>query len=450
MISSERSQRRRERHKKKQELLRAKLKLTEHRKQAEFLWSPRRFNVVPAGRRSGKTEIGKRRLIRKALECPHDEGHFVAAAPTYTQAKKIFWKDLKRYTEQFWIGTKKDSVSETEMTITLRNAAVIRVMGLHEPERIEGEPVDHILIDEIANVKPQAWQEHISPALDTIGRPGSADFTGVPEGRNHYYELYETARKDTSGDWFATTWMSSEILPPEYIAAAKRRLDALVYKQEYEASFISFAGLAYYGYQESTHVVPELQYVPHDDLILCFDFNTAPGICIVAQERNGVTDCIGEVYIPQHSNTPMVCRALLEDWGSHAGRVLMYGDATGGAKKTSSVAGSDWELIEQELSPVFGDRLLNKVPSSNPSERARVNAMNSHLMNTAGEWHLRMDPHKVPNLIRDMENTSVIEGTGEINKRDKKWSHMTDALGYYVAEEHGLDSGSSVSVIDAF
>ena len=42
--------------------------LREHAEQLRLLRSPARFRVVAAGRRSGKTERGKRRLVRKALE----------------------------------------------------------------------------------------------------------------------------------------------------------------------------------------------------------------------------------------------------------------------------------------------------------------------------------------------------------------------------------------------
>ena len=51
-----------------------------------------RFPLVPAGRRSGKTERFKRFIIKRANA---KKGMYFAAAPTHEQAKKIFWKDLK-------------------------------------------------------------------------------------------------------------------------------------------------------------------------------------------------------------------------------------------------------------------------------------------------------------------------------------------------------------------
>jgi hypothetical protein len=58
--------------------------------------SPHRFNVVPAGRRSGKTELAKRKLVRRALAATTSwVPSFFAAAPTRDQAKRIYWDDLK-------------------------------------------------------------------------------------------------------------------------------------------------------------------------------------------------------------------------------------------------------------------------------------------------------------------------------------------------------------------
>ncbi len=55
-----------------------------------------RFPIVPAGRRSGKTERAKRFIAKQAMENPNEK--YFAAAPTYNQAKKIWWDDLKMLT----------------------------------------------------------------------------------------------------------------------------------------------------------------------------------------------------------------------------------------------------------------------------------------------------------------------------------------------------------------
>jgi hypothetical protein len=143
---------------------------------------------------------------------------------------------------------------------------------------------------------------------------------------------------------------------------------------------------------------------------------------------------IGEVHIPRNSTTPAVCRKIALDWGDHGGPVHVYGDATGGARGSARVQGSDWDLVRAELRPVFGDRLSIRVPPANPQERARVNAVNSRLMSAAGDIRLMVDPLKAPNVVKDLEGVRLLAGgSGELDKRaDPKLSHISDALGYYV------------------
>jgi hypothetical protein len=135
-----------------------------------------------------------------------------------------------------------------------------------------------------------------------------------------------------------------------------------------------------------------------------------------------------------------VCDKLLETYRYHKGDIYCYGDSTGGAGGSAKVKGSDWDLVKDTLYPVYGNRLKFRVPKANPRERVRVNSVNSRLLNTYNEVFLVVDQHKCPFLIRDFEGTRVIEGgTGEIDKkRDPELTHLTDAVGYYVAKEYPI------------
>lgn len=406
-----------------------------HEEQLRYWHSPYRFNVVPAGRRSGKTERAKRKVVKCALRgTQYTPARYFLAAPTRDQAKRIFWDDLKAM-----IPTDLQlKVSETDLMIRLP-LSEIWVIGMDKPQRMEGTPWDGGVLDEYANMKPQAWGENVRPALSD--RKGWCDLIGVPEGRNHYYDQYQSARAEMltlgeDGEWGAFHWLSADILPQEEIDAARRDLDLLTFQQEYEASFVNFGGRAYYPFNESEHCLP-VEYDPGRDLNFCFDFNVAPGVAVVCQEFDYGTGVCGEVYIPQNSNTPAVCQRLVVDWGEHPGRVNCYGDATGGAKGSAKVEGSDWDLIEQELRPVFGGRLSFYVPSANPAERARVNAVNSRIKASDGTVRFRVDQKKAPYLVKDLAGVRTLKGgSGEIDKNhDKKLTHPSDALGYYINEE---------------
>ena len=426
-----------------------------HPEQARLWRSQARFNVVPAGRRSGKTEIcGKRKMMLKALkggQWPDWRGF--AAAPTRDQARRIFWEDLKKLVPPV---LQAKTPSESRLTIHLVNGSEIHVLGMDKPERIEGPPWDHGVLDEYANMKKKTWTQHVRPALSD--RLGSCDFIGVPEGRNHYYDLYRDAqaeaihalKKGRTPEWDAFHWISADILPVTEIEAARRDLDDLSYQQEYEASFVNFSGRAYYPFLEQTHCVP-LTYKKKNDLIFCFDFNVAPGTAVVIQEQympsrgrgsklwgSGV---IGEVYIPQNSNTLLVCEKLIDDWGKHEGRIFCYGDATGGAGGSAKVLGSDWQLIKEKLWSHYGiERVFFKVPNHNPRERDRVNSVNSRLSNMYGEIRMMVDPSKAPRVVRDFEGVALLEGGAGVidKKKNPELSHLTDGIGYYVWIEYPI------------
>ena len=425
------------------------------------LWaSCARFRVVPAGRRSGKTELAKRYLIIQALNHHNTigtmDGWYVFAAPTRDQAKRIYWDDLKDMIPGYLMMFKP---RESDLSIKLWNGAKIQVLGMDVPERVEGPPLDGIILDEYANMKSNLWHANIRPALDTEGRNGWAWFIGVPEGRNHYYETFKFALNHENDEWDAFTWFSSAVLSPEKIEQAKKDMDPLLYQQEYEASFVTYAGRAYYSFERESHAVKQLPYNPTAPLILCFDFNKSPGTCAILQEQayegprkdvaKKVTAAIGEIWIPKNSNTPMVCNQVVDRWGQHRGEVLAYGDATGGITTTQSsrTSGSDWDQIEAIMTKHFGNRFMMDVPLANPPERVRINAMNSRLKTYDGLVHFLLDEKKCPRLINDLESVGLTDdGKGKLDKpKGDPLTHISDGVGYYVVREFPIHEAAAES-----
>lgn len=405
--------------------------------------SPARFRVVAGGRRSGKTERAKRRLIRCCLRPPLVGARYFAAAPTRDQAKRIFWEDLKALAPREWVS----DVRESELEIRFRQGSTLVVVGLDRPQRIEGTPWDGGVVDEYAEVKASAWKSSIRPGLSTLGRPGWCWFTGRPKGRNHFYDLWRNAA--SLEGWAAFHWKSADVLPPDEIEAARRELDPLTFAQEYEADWVNFTGLAYHCWSP----IRNLRQVDYDNrlpLVFCFDFNVQPGVAVVLQERQEGTCVIGQVHIRNSSNSTRVCRRLLKDWRHiHNGPVLIYGDATGGRRDTRSET-NDWDVIRDYLTKGDVEERIQgwpdvrtRVGKSNPFERDRVNSMNTRLQNASGQVRLFVDPNKAPDVVRCFEGTVVLEGgSGEIDKkRTPDLTHWTDALGYYVHADFPVTGG---------
>lgn len=447
----------------------------EHERLESSTWpfGPVRFALIAAGRRSYKSERMKRRAIRNCLtEARHEDHWAVLAAPTHDQAKGIFWEDCKRLAPARLVR----KVSEVDRSLRFVTGAELSVVGLDKPARIEGRPLDFFGCTEFADVKVDAWESHVRPMLDNVGenepRLGCAWLEGVPDGkRNDLFRLrnkfleFIAAGDPTYGVFW---WKTADVQAPEVVEAARKSMDPRLFRQEYEASFEDYAGLAYYPFSRAVHASEPLSrfYRKDRELFLCFDFNVSPGVAVVAQEinydgkRDGIEDAplaaLGEVWIEKHSNTPMVCRKLAADWGRHEGPVLVYGDATGGAQGSAKVGGSDWDLIFAGDSPLrraFGGRMRSCVPKRNPSERARVTAVN-HLLQTAEEppvVSLLVCPARCPKLVEDFEAVSILEGTdGEIDKKtDKRITHLTDAFGYCIEARYPVIDRTAATIVPA-
>ena len=174
-------------------------------------------------------------------------------------------------------------------------------------------------------------------------------------------------------------------------------------------------------------------------MIFCFDFNVNPGVAVICQEQvftSGVegTGVIGEVWIENNSNTYRVTAELCDQWKNHLGPVYCYGDASGGSRHTSQTEGSDWELIKKGLYRRFPGRYHIRIPGANPSVRARINAVNSRCKAMDGTVRLMVDPAKAPHVVKDLEGTPVTP-EGLIDKeKDSSLSHLSDSIGYYLAE----------------
>lgn len=422
-------------------------KLRYHKEQARFWTSPHRFNVIPSGRRSGKTELaGKRKIVLKAIKgsMKWPDYNVFIGAPTRDQVRRIYWKDIKAMVPPSLIAGKP---SESRLTMELVHGSTIALLGMDKPERAEGSPWNHGVLDEYGNMKPETWTEHILPAL--ADRGGSCDLIGVPEGRNHYYGVAQVAQADDTGVWGYYHWISADILSPEEVELRKRNMDELTYRQEMEGAFISFTGMAYYNWNEDVQVGNFLRYYnPKRPIVLAMDFNIDPGVAAIIQEvphtipgqihiiGKTTTAVIGEVWIPRASNTMRVCRRFLKEWGSHEGELYVYGDATGGAQGSAKVEGSDWDIVKKMFQPKFGGRVYYRVPKQNPRERARVNAVNSRMLNMHGEIYLAVDSSCI-HTIDDFGGVRVKDdGSGMIDKgRDPMLSHLSDGIGYYINKE---------------
>ena len=428
-----------------------------HAEQQRFVRSETRFLAACGGRRSGKSRIARDRLMVRAMRAhithPHVKDYnAIIGAPTRDQVKRLHWRQalliipraIKPYCD----------ISLSEMRIGFPNNAVVRFVGFDKPERAEGESLDDAVLDEIADMKEEAWTLSVRPSLGTKGRPGRCTFIGKPRGRNHWWRIWSEAAEKNG--WEQFHWNSEDILEPEEIASLKEDLDPISYDQEVRANFVNFTGRAYYSFFKDVQASKVLQYDPRRSLDFSFDFNVEPGTAGVSQEltwegrfefpevylagenvkpflKGRYTGVIDEVWQPHNSNTLQVAKELIRKWAPiHTGLVNVYGDATGGARRTSAIYGSDWDLIKLEFAKVPNWTVKYHYPRANPPERDRVNSVNARLMATDGHVRMMVCRDKAPHHADDFEGVIVKDGTGVIDKTSKWLTHCSDGIGYKI------------------
>lgn len=404
--------------------------LKHHDVQHALITDDVRFKVVPAGRRSGKTERAKRYVVKQAFTTPL---HYFIAAPTRDQVKRIYWSDIKALC--FSETLPKNAVSESELSIQLPNGARITLVGLDQPQRMEGVAWGGGVIDEIADVKADAWALNIKPALDTIHpmNPNHRPWCwliGVPDGLNHYYDMAEYARSSGDADWKLYTWHSADILPPDVVDAARRSMPLKQFKQEYEASFETSNGRIYEDYGVHNYTTDVIQ--PHEQLLWFHDFNFTPLSSGVGVRRGNDLYCLDEIIL-----TSAVARQSAEEFVSkyltHQNKnVIIYGDPAGRAGEKHGHA-SDYTELEAVLRR-NGWKVERRVKNSAPAIRDRQNAVRTKILNGEGKTSLYVNPKRCPYTHKGLATASIKQGSTFLEVEDD-YQHITTAVGYCVEYE---------------
>lgn len=429
--------------------------LMDHNVQLELITDEVRFKVVPAGRRSGKSERFKRFMARKAMDTPNQ--NLFIGAPTRDQVKRIYWNDMKLLSLSS-IHDKKPS--ETEMIIHYPNGSTIQLVGLDKPERFEGIDWTGGGIDEIANVKEKAWAENIKPALDTFN-PLQPDhrvwcwFLGVPEGLNHYYDMAQYALNNGDPDWKLYTWKSSDILPPDVIASAKRLLSKRQYRQEYEASFETVSGRIYEDYNKENHTSDKIK--KHEQILWMHDQNFTPlssAIAVIRKEKRQVRDSLGLIIVGRFDMVDTIhildeivlssaiskqsALEFVEKYKKHKNKsVLIYGDPAGRQGEKHGHA-SDYTELEAVLA-TNGWEFERRVSLAAPAIKDRQNSLRALICNATEERRLYVNPNKAEYVDKGLSTVQTKKGSSFQEDQSNEYQHITTAVGYMTAYEYPVD-----------
>lgn len=377
-----------------------------------------RFKVVVAGRRFGKTHLAIRELCYYA-RMPEQEVWYVA--PTYKQAKMIVWRKLKNKLQHLrWI----QKANESELTILLKNGSTIALKGADNEDSLRGVGLDYLIMDEFADIDPEAFFEVLRPTL--ADRQGRAMFIGTPKGiANWAYDLYQMEH-DYPDAWrsFQYTTIDGGNVTAEEIEAAKRDLDERQFRQEFLATFETYTGRIYYAFDRVQNVksAPESESKTGDigAVYIGMDFNIDPMSAVVAVRHGDNLYVIDEIRMFS-SNTQEAVDEIKSRYPKT--KIWVYPDPAARQRKTSAGGATDITILQNA-------GFVVKAPNSHTPVRDRINAVNSRLSDATGIRRLFINS-KCKYTLEGLERHTYKEGTTTPDK-DSGYDHMMDALGYMV------------------
>ena len=345
----------------------------------EILSDSNRFKVLVCGRRWGKTVLSLMYLMKDPFQA-NERRWFIT--PTYRQGKMIVFPILRQMFQGF-TGAK---LNESEMSVVFNNGAELAVKGADNEHNLRGVELTKCVMDEMAYIKPHVWEEIVYPMLATT--QGCALFIGTPNGYDTMYDLYSRGQSDP--DW--KSWQFKTIdggfVPADEIAKAKKTMDPVRFRQEFEASFETTGNRAAWNFDRNIHVkkAAELSSYKWWGCDFNVDYMSAVLAC---QYTDGTIHYYDEIRL-KNSNTEEMARKMK----AIEPNIEVYPDPAGSARSTTSNR-SDHHILRD-----YG--FVIRAKKAHPSHIDRLNALNRKLLDADGNVTMTVD-HKCKYLIKDLE-----------------------------------------------
>ena len=388
-----------------------------------------RFQYWLAGRRGGKTHAVKKKIRDKVYESP-EGAEIVYIGPTNQHAKEIIWEPLiDEFDEAGWSYKAYVSKSRFELPGNRK----VYVIGAEKISRIRGHAIYHAFLDELAFFQVDLgmmWRA-LRPTLADLS--GGATLTTTPDGKGtQAYDLWIEAQ--SKPEWSTHFWrtLDNPWIPASEVEEARHSLDEKSFRQEFEAEWMSFVGLAYYSFDENLHIKKQKPLDLAYPIKMCFDFNVNPTTLILSQKIDGINRYIKE-YSLKNSSTEQTVLDFCEDH-KHIAKdarhdLRIRGDASGN-NRSSATGYSDYKYVQDILSDK-GFRFSVDVPRRNPAIVDRVKYVNSWLKSFDGRHRVEIDP-SCRELIRDLASQSL---NGRHPSDKNNLGHKADAMGYDIYYE---------------
>lgn len=265
-----------------------------------------RFIALCAGVRSGKTYAAARELLRRVYADRWAKSGpllYWAVAPTHDLGE-VQWREVMSALAGP-AAVLVRNVHRTDRRVELAGDITIEFKSAHVPERLVGVGLDGLWIDEAARVDERAWTGQLRMRLSD--RLGWGLFSTTPLSRNWFYrEIWRRgdphdalAMPDYSRTHFTTAQNTALPHLAAEVERARRELPARYFEREYLASFDSFIGQVFEGFDRRVHVFADVDAPARFDEVrvgVDWGFRNPGAMIVVGRDGDGCWWTLDERY----------------------------------------------------------------------------------------------------------------------------------------------------------
>lgn len=396
-------------------------------KQAEIMSSKKRFRIVNAGRRFGKSYLAGYEMLAQALN--KDNSVIWYIAPTLPMARKIMWDGwLRTNVPKEYI----EKCNEQMMVMRFKNGSIIYCLTADDPDSLRGTGIDLMVIDEAAMIKDPDFWETIRPNLADAHHDGKCLIISTPKGYNWFYDLFQKAKYDSkykkSWDCFQYTTIEGGNVTKEELEEARASMSKKMFEQEFYASFETMSNRIYYNFDRTLNSCEEEDWFGTGDVHVGIDFNVNPmtAACFVmTRNKKGEPIAIEfDEIVEPNSDTQDLSNKLKAKFPYAT--IYAYPDPTCHKRQTNAIGGvSDFDILQK-------NGFIVCCPNHPYASKDKWNTVNTALCNANGERHLFIVKEKCPHTRKSLEGYVFKESNKSEPDKSSGLDHISDAFAYFV------------------
>ena len=403
------------------------------------------YKILYGSAGSSKSFSTAQKIVKRCIE---EHGHRVWAfrkVSTYVDAS--VYDTIKTVIDSFGV-THMVTFNKTQKTITFPHTdCVIRCAGLDDQEKIKSiTKITIAWLEELTEFDEQDFNQlslrmrgHFPYYRELIGT-----FNPVSELHWVKKKFFDEVNEGMKSKLFLhhSTFKDNFFLGKDYISRLEN--DYSHDPNNYRIYVLGqwgkvVTGMEFYKNFNSDIHVKEVEWNPNMPVHISFDFNVVPYMSATIWQVGRSKDekgnllwkcnCLKEVALKHPKNSTedisYYIEQEFEDWVYNG--IVLYGDASGRARKTSSKS-TDYMIIEEILGRYI---IENRVPRSNPGMSERHNFI-SRAFYGSFPIEINIDP-SCKYLIQDLTHVLEDGSRNKIKKtsRDPVSKMMVETLGHH-------------------